>query len=91
VAGCVIEGVGRDEADVDDIGSLAGRSLDERAGERVRRQTHIPPHDDSRSAGKRHKRRPDSIGDDLVDLVGICASYVISLEYRGQIHDPGSL
>ena len=65
-----VEHVGRDHPVVHDVGALRRRAVDERRGERGRRQPHVAADRDSLRLQVRDKGRADRARRVLVDLSG---------------------
>ena len=75
-----VQHVGRHHPEVHDVAALRERPLDERGGNRGRREAHVARHADSSGAEIGDERAADLAGDLLVDLTGIHAPHVVGLE-----------
>ena len=84
-AGGVVDEVGGDEAEVDDIGPLAGGALGEGGRELHAGGPHVASHEDAGGAGEAGEGGTHGPGDGRVELVGDHAPDVVRLENLGQI------
>ena len=85
-----VERVGRNHADVDDVGAGFARAARERFEELLPRGAHVAPdgHDRAISpprpaAEQRHEAAPDGVGNVIAEFGRINPANVVGLEYRG--------
>ena len=85
VAGREVEPVGRAQPDQHRVGAGPVGPARERLRHPRRRRPHVVPDDDPFSPGHRDERRPDALGQHLVDLVRHRAPHVVRLEDGAQV------